>query len=141
MAVETYEKIVELKKITAKGKDLIWLYLKMAECQFRMESFEKSLLLALETLHRNPRNALEKAEARSYLTDNYYELGRFREAVDEGEKTLELAKRFPNDDMFYVRMAMSYHKLGDKKSFAKYRTLFRKLFRDDNWNKYLEKLV
>jgi tetratricopeptide (TPR) repeat protein len=141
MAIETYEKILELKKITAKNKDLVWIYLKMAECQFRMESFEKSLLLALETLHRTPRNPLEKAEARSYLTDNYYELGRYREAVDEGEKTITLAARFPNDDLFYVRMALSYHKLGDKKSFAKYRALFRKLFREDNWNKYLEKLA
>jgi tetratricopeptide (TPR) repeat protein len=141
MAIESYEKILELKKLTAKSKDLVWLYLKMAGCQFRMESFEKSLLLALETLHRNPRNTLEKAEARSYLTDNYYELGRYREAVEEGEKTLLLAKRFPNDDLFYVRMALSYHKLGDKKSFTKYRALFRTMFRDDNWNKYMEKLA
>jgi tetratricopeptide (TPR) repeat protein len=141
MAIETYEKILELKKLTAKAKDLVWIYLRMAECQFRMESFEKSLLLALETLHRNPQNTLEKAEARSYLTDNYYELGRYREAADEGEKTLLLAKRFPNDDLFYVRMALSYHKLGDTKAFHKYRALFRKMFRDDNWNKYLEKLA
>jgi tetratricopeptide (TPR) repeat protein len=141
MALETYEKILELKQLTAKAKDLVWIYLKMAECQFRMESFEKSLLLALETLHRNPRNTLEKAEARSYLTDNYYEMGRYREAVDEGEKTLLLAKRFPNDDLFYVRMALSYHQLGNKKSFTKYRALFRKMFRNDNWNKYLEKLA
>jgi tetratricopeptide (TPR) repeat protein len=141
MAIETYKKILELKKLTEKTKDLVWIYLKMAECHFRVESFEKSLLLALETLHRNPRNTLEKAEARSYLTDNYFELGRYQEAVDEGEKTLLLAKRFPNDDLFYSRMALSYHKLGDKKSFAKYRALFRKLFRDDNWNKHLDKLA
>jgi len=30
--------------------------------------------------------------------------------------------------------------LGDKKAFAKYRSLFRKMFQEDNWNKYLEKL-
>ena len=77
----------------------------------------------------------------AYLTDNYYELGRYKEAVEEGEKTLLIAKRFQNDDLFYVRMALSYHKLGDKKSFVKYRTLVRKLFREDNWNKYLEKMV
>jgi tetratricopeptide (TPR) repeat protein len=141
MAVETYEKILELKKLTAKSKDLVWLYLKMAECQFRMESFEKSLLLALETLHRNPRNPLEKAEAHSYLTDNYYEMGRYREAVEEGEKVVKMTVRFPNDDLFYVRMALSYHKLGDRKSFAKYRALFKKMFREDNWNKFLEKLA
>jgi len=141
MALETYEKILELKQITAKKKELVWLYLKMAECEFRLESFEKSLLIALEILRRSPGNKLEKAEARSYLTDNYYELGRYKEAVEEGERTLMLAKRFPNDDLFYVRMALSYHKLGDKKSFAKYRSLFRKMFQDDNWNKYLEKLV
>jgi tetratricopeptide (TPR) repeat protein len=140
MAIEIYERILEFKKLTAKPKDLVWIYLKMAECQFRMESFEKSLLLALETLHRNPKNTLEKAEARSYLTNSYYELGRYREAVDEGEKTLLLANRFPNDDLFYVRMALSCHKLGDKRSFLKYRALFRKMFRDDNWNKHLEKL-
>jgi tetratricopeptide (TPR) repeat protein len=141
MALETYEKILELKQITGRKKDLVWLYLKMAECEFRLESFEKSLLIALEVLRRSPGNKLEKAEARSYLTDSYYELGRYKEAVDEGEKTLKLARRFPNDDLFYVRMALSYHKLGDKKSFAKYRSLFKNMFREDNWNKYLEKLV
>jgi tetratricopeptide (TPR) repeat protein len=141
MALETYEKMLELKRITEKKKDLFWVYLKMAECHFRLQAFEKSLIVALETLRRNPGNKIEKAEARSYLTDNYYELGRYKEAVEEGEKTLLLAKRFPNDDLFFVRMALSYHKLGDKKSFSKYRTLFRKLFRGDNWNKYLEKLI
>ena len=141
MAVESYEKILQLKQITAKANDLIWLYLKIANCHFRLESYEKSLLTALEILRRNPRNKLEKAEARSYLADNYYELGRYKEAVEEGEKTLRLAARFPNDDLFYLRMALSYHKAGDKKSFIKYRGLFRKMFREDNWNKYLEKLV
>ncbi|NLT68591.1 MAG: tetratricopeptide repeat protein [Acidobacteria bacterium] len=140
MAHETYQKILELKQITGKKNELVWLYLKMAECQFRLGSFEKSLLNALEILRRNPRNKLEKAEARSYLTDNYYELGRYKEAVEEGEQTLKLARRFPNDDLFYVRMALSYHRLGNRRAFSKYRTLFRKLFNDENWNKYLEKL-
>jgi tetratricopeptide (TPR) repeat protein len=140
MALDTYEKILELKQITGKKKDLAWIYLKMAECFFRLESFEKSLLVTLEMLRRKPRNKLEKAEARSYLTNNYYELGRYKEAVEEGEETLLLAKRFANDDLFYVRMALSCYKLGDKKSFAKYRRLFRKMFRENNWNKYLEKL-
>jgi tetratricopeptide (TPR) repeat protein len=141
MATETYEKILKLKQIAGKKKDLVWIYLKMAECQFRLEAFEKSLIIALETLRRNPGGKLEKAEARSYLTNNYYELGRYKEAVEEGDKTLLLAKRFPNDDLFYVRMALSFHKLGDKKSFLKYRALFRKMFQGDNWNKYLDKLV
>lgn len=141
MALETYEKILELKQITSKKKDIVWLYLKIAECHFRLEAFEKSLLVALEILRRNPRNKLEKAEARSYLTNSYYELGRYKEAVEEGEETLKLAQRFPNDDLFYIRMALSYHKLGDKKSFAKYRALFSKMFREDNRNKYLDKLV
>jgi tetratricopeptide (TPR) repeat protein len=132
--------MLELKQITDKQKDLVWVYLKMAECHFRLEAFEKSLIVALEMLRRGSGNILEKAEARSYLTDNYYELGRYKEAVEEGEKALLLAKKFPNDDLFYARMALSYHKLGDKKSFAKYRSLFRKMFREDNWNKYLEKL-
>ena len=141
MALETYEKILELKQITSKQKDMVWLYLKIAECYFRLESFEKSLLIALETLRRNPRNKLERAEARSYLTNSYYELGRYKEAVEEGEETLQLAKRFPNDDLFYMRMALSYHKLGDKKSFATYRALFKSMYREDGRNKYLEKLA
>jgi tetratricopeptide (TPR) repeat protein len=141
MALESYEKILELKQITGKKKDLVWIYLKIAECRFRLESYEKSLLVTLEILRRNPRNKLERAEARSFLTNNYYELGRYKEAAEEGEKTIALARRFTNDDLFYIRMALSYHKLGDKKSFAKYRSLCRKMFKEDNWNKYLEKLV
>jgi tetratricopeptide (TPR) repeat protein len=140
MALETYEKILELKQINGKKQDLIWLYLKMAECQFRLEAFEKSLLIALETLRRNPRNKIEKAEARSYLTSCYYELGRCKEAVEEGEETLLLAKRFPNDDLFYFRMALGYHKIGNKKSFAKYQALFRKMFPADGRIKYLDKM-
>ncbi len=141
MALESYEKILELKQISDKKSDLAWLRLKLADCHFRLESYEKSLLLALETLRRNPKNKLEKAEARSYLAINYYELGRCKEAVEEGEATLKLAKRFNNDDLLYIRMAMSFHKLGDKKSFEKYRALVRELFPENNWNKYLEKLV
>ncbi len=140
MAIETYEKILKLKQLTSRSEDLHWIYLKMAECHFRTNSFEKSLLIALETLHRNPQDVLEQAEARSFLTNNYYELGRYQEAVEEGHATLKLAKRFPNDDLFYVRMALACHKLGNRKEFARYRSLFRKLFKDDNWNKQLDKL-
>jgi hypothetical protein len=61
--------------------------------------------------------------------------------VEEGEQTLKLAKRFPNDDIFYMRMALCYHKLGDKKAFATYRALFRSMYREDTRNKYMEKLV
>lgn len=140
MELETYGKILELKQITGKRKDLVWLHLNIAECQFRLKLYEKSLLGTLETLRRAPRNKLEKAEARSFLTNNYYELGRYKEAVEEGEKTIQIAKRFPNDDLFYLRMALAYNKLGNKRSFAKYRSLYRRMFRGDSWNQYLEKL-
>lgn len=141
MALETYEKILELKQISGKKQNLIWLYLKMAECQFRLEAFEKSLLITLETLRRNPRNKVEKAEARSYLTNCYYELGRYKEAVEEGEETLKLAKRFPNDDLFYFRMALGYHKTENRKFFVKYHALFKKMFPEDSRIKYLDKLA
>jgi tetratricopeptide (TPR) repeat protein len=140
MALETYEKIFELNQITGKKKDQNWLYLKIAECYFRLELFEKSLLVTLEMLRRNPRKKEEKVEARSYLTNNYYELGRYKEAVEEGEESLKIARRFLNDDLFYVRMALSYYNLGDKKNFRKYRALYRRMFKDDNWNKYMDKL-
>ncbi len=141
LALETYQRILELKQIAGKKGSLIWLYIKIAECYFHLEQFEKSLIVVLEALRRQPKNKQEKVEIRSYLTNNYYELGRYREAVEEGEKTLGMAKRFPNDCLFYVRMTLSYYKLGDKKSFVKYRTLYRKMFRGDSWNKYLEKLI
>ncbi|MCL2878314.1 MAG: tetratricopeptide repeat protein, partial [Acidobacteria bacterium] len=140
MALETYEKILRLKQLTAKSKDLVWIYLRLAECHFRMGSYEKSLLAAFETLQQQPRNPQEKAEALSFKADNYYELGRYQEAVRDGEKALKLAQRFPNDDLFYVRMARAFHQLGDKKSFDKYRALVGKLFKNDIWNKHLEKL-
>ena len=140
MALETYERIFELNQITGKKNNQNWLYLKIAECYFRLEMFEKSLLVTLEMLRRNPKNKEEKLEARSFLTDNYYELGRYKEAVEEGEKTLKLASRFPNDDLFYARLALSYYNLGDKKAFRKYRTLFKTMFKEEHWNKYLDKL-
>ena len=139
-AVEIYEKMLELKQITGKRENLFGLYIKIADCYFRLEKFEKSLLITLEALRRQPRKPLEKAQVRSYLTNNYYELGRYREAVLEGENTLELSRRFPNDSIFYFRMALSYYRLEEKKSFAKYRALCKKMFPDDEWNKYLDKL-
>ena len=140
MALETYEKILKLKQLTTRSKDIVWIYLKLAECHFRMSSYEKSLLAAFEAIHQSSRNPQEKAEALSFQTNNYYELGRYQEAVRTGEKVLKLAQRFPNDDLFYVRMTLAFHKLGDKKSFVKYRAIVRKLFKGDTWTKYLEKL-
>ena len=140
MALETYEKILKLKQLTGKSKNLAWIYLRLAECYFRMSSHEKSLLAAFEALNQHPRNPEEKAEALGFKAGNYYELGRYHDAVADGEKALKLAQRFPNDDLFYVRMALSFHKLGDKKSFVKYRAIVRRLFKDDIWNRHLEKL-
>lgn len=140
MALDSYRKILEVKQLAGRTQDVLWLYARIALCHFRLKEYEKSLLTTLEALRRQPRKKAEKCELRSYLTDNYYELGRYKEAVVEGEKTLALAKRFPNDHLFYFRMALSYFKLGDMKAFAKYRTACRKLFQDDSWNNYLAKL-
>lgn len=141
MALETYEKMLEIKHLTDKRENLIWLYIKIAQCHFSLERYEKSLLVTLEALRRRPRNNLEKAEIRSYLTNNYYELGRYREAAAEGEKTQQVARKFPGDNLFYFRMALSYFKLGDKKNFNKYRALCRKRFCEDSWIAYLDKLT
>jgi tetratricopeptide (TPR) repeat protein len=141
MALETYEKILELKSITGKRENATWIYLKIAYAHFRLEQFEKSLLVTLEGLRRRPKNVQERAEIHGLLAANYCELGRYREAVAEGEKTLKLAKRFPNSNLLYFRLALAYQKLGDRKSFSKYRTLCKKLFPEDTWNGYLEKLA
>jgi tetratricopeptide (TPR) repeat protein len=139
-ALDVYEKIFKLEQRAAKNKGLIWIRLRFAECHFRMSSYEKSLLAAFEALHQSPRNPREKAEALGYIAVNYYELGRYSEAVRDGEKALKPAQRFPNDDLLYVRMALAFHKLGDGKSFTKYRALVQKMFKDDALNKHLEKL-
>ena len=141
MALETYKKMIELKHLTGKKEGLIRLYILKAECYFRLEEYEKSLLVTLEAVRRQPRNKLEKIEIRSFLTNNYYELGRYVEAVREGEKTLSLGRRFHNDHLFYFHMALSYHKLGDNKAFARYKALCKKLFPTDSWNAYLAKLA
>ncbi|MGD0309251.1 MAG: tetratricopeptide repeat protein [Acidobacteriota bacterium] len=141
MALETYEKMLDLKQLTNKRENLTWLYVRIAQCQFRLERFEKSLLVTLEALRRRPGNKLEKAEVRSYLTNNYCELGRYKEAVAEGEKVVTIARRFPDDNLFYFRMALSYFKLGDKRNFSRYRALCRKRFRGDSWIAYLDKLT
>ncbi|NWG12500.1 MAG: tetratricopeptide repeat protein [Acidobacteria bacterium] len=141
LALESYQKILELKQISGRRENLTWLYLKLAHCYFRLEQFEKSLLVTLEALRRQSRSKQERAEVRSMLTCNYYEMGRYSEAVLEGERTIRAARRFPNDSVFYFRMAMSYHKLGDRKSFAKYRAFCKKHFPGDGWNKYLDKLT
>ncbi len=141
MALETYEKMLDLKQLTNKRENLTWLYVRIAQCQFRLERFEKSLLVTLEALRRRPGNKLEKAEVRSYLTNNYCELGRYKEAVAEGEKVVKIARRFPDDNLFYFRMALSYFKLGDKRNFSRYRALCRKRFRGDSWIAYLDKLT
>jgi tetratricopeptide (TPR) repeat protein len=132
--------MLELKQLTGKRESLIWLYIKIAQCQFRLERFEKSLLVTLEALRRHPRNKMELAEVRGFLTNNYCELGRYSEAVAEGAKTVRIARRFQGDNLFYFRMALSYFKLGDKRNFARYRALCRKRFPEDNWIAYLDKL-
>ena len=140
MALETYEKMLDLKQLTNRRENLTWLYVRIAQCQFRLERFEKSLLVTLEALRRRAGTKLEKAEVRSYLTNNYCELGRYKEAVAEGEKTIKIARKFRGDNLFYFRMALSYFKLGDKRNFSRYRALCRKRFRGDSWIAYLDKL-
>ena len=140
-ALESYQKILELKQLTGDRKNLPALYIQIAHCHFRLDQFEKSLLVTLEGLRRQPKDKTERAELRSYLTNNYHEMGRYRDAVEEGLRTLKVARRFHGDSIFYVRLALSYYKLGDKKNFKLYRSLCRRRFRSDSWIAYLEKLM
>jgi len=105
----------------------------------RLQSFEKSLIVALETLRRNPGNRLRRRKPEAILLIITTSLDVIRKPWKRARR-LCCWQRFPNDDLFYVRMALSYQ-IGDKRSFKKYRVLFRKMFRDDNWNKLPEKLA
>jgi tetratricopeptide (TPR) repeat protein len=68
MALETYKKMIELKHLTGKKEGLIRLYILKAECYFRLEEYEKSLIVTLEAVRRQPRNKLEKSVASLPIT-------------------------------------------------------------------------
>ena len=82
----------------------------------------------------------EHAEVHSYLSNNYYALGRYPEAVEAGEETLKISDQFHNMKIMLPNLAMSYYQLGQKDKFHFYRDWCNRAFPELRWTKELNKL-
>lgn len=139
-ALGIYLKLLELKIIANERNHLIRLLIAIMHCYYRLKEYGKSLATCQQALKERIDDKQELAEIRSYLTNNYYELQRYEEAVAEGKKTLEISKQFNNLQLMLRSMALSCYKLGDYKGFKKYKDWHERAFPEDNWNKYLNNL-
>ncbi|MCZ6767664.1 MAG: hypothetical protein O7D93_00295, partial [Acidobacteria bacterium] len=80
------------------------------------------------------------AEVHSYLTNNYYALGRYREAVEAGEKTLKISDKFHKMELMLPNLALSCYHLGQEDKFHFYRDWCNRDFPDLRWTRELNKL-
>lgn len=140
MAVDSYLKILELKELTEKDESLCWLYIEIARCYYQLKEYKKSLLFVEKALKETIEDKNELAEIRSYLTNNLHGLGKFEEAVREGEKTLKVSSSFRNIEMMLSNLALSYYQLNKKDKFKFYRDWCNRAFPDFSWTKQLNKL-
>lgn len=140
LALDSYQKILELKKISGGDQDLCWLYIEIAHCHYRLKQYQKSLEICQHALEEPIRDKRELAEIRSYLTNNFYELGHYEKAVEEGEKTLKISRNFHNLKLMLFSMALSYYKLGDRRNFKKYQDWCQREFPEENLTRYIEGL-
>jgi hypothetical protein len=86
------------------------------------------------------RDPQEKAHLLALAAISLFELGSEDLATGQGEKALSLSTQFRDVDQLLFRLALAYHKLGDVKSFRRYRIWCSKSFPDNAWNRMLSKL-
>ena len=140
MALDSYLKILELKELSPSKGSLSWLYIEIAHCYYLLKQHVESLDFAKKALDLPIENKEERAEVQSYLTNNYYALGRFQEAVEAGEKTLGISDRFHNLEIMLPNLALSYYQLGENEKFQLYRDRCNRDYPDLSWTKQLNKL-
>lgn len=140
LALDSYLKILELKELERKEESLGWLYIEIAHCYYQLKEYKKSLLFAQKALKEPIEDRDEVAEIRSYLTNNLHALGKFEEAVREGEKTLKISKKFHNIEIMLSNLALSCYNLNKKEKFKFYRDWCNRAFPDFSWTKQLNKL-
>jgi tetratricopeptide (TPR) repeat protein len=141
MALQSYLKILEVKKLTAGDDHYRWLYIEIAHCYYHLKEHENSLLYVRKALKwPSDEDKEELAELRSYLTNNLCALGKYSEAVAEGEKTLKISRDFHNIELMLTNMAMSFYHLNDKTKFEEYRKWCNRSFPSHGWTRQLNKL-
>lgn len=140
-ALRSYLKILELKELSAKPESLCWLYIEIAHCYYQLKEHKKSLEFVERALQEPIEDQEELAEIRSYLTNNYYALGRYTEAVAEGEKTLKISSHFHDIEIMLTNLALSYYHLNQKKKFDYYRDWCNRAFPENSWTRHLNKLA
>ena len=140
MARDAYLKLLELKKLQSKNESLSWLFSEIAHCYYQLKEHHKSLQFVEQALKEPAGDQRELAEIRSYLTSNLNALGRYEEAVREGEKTLKIADNFQSMAIMLPNLALSYYQLDQKEKFKFYRDWCNRSFPDLSWTKQLNKL-
>lgn len=140
-AMDCYAKLLEAKKLVRKSQEsLAWLYGEIAYCHYQLSEHEETLRAIEEALRETIEKKEELAELRSFLTNSYQALGRYQDAVREGERTLKICRQFPSLDMMLPNLALSYYHLGNIEQFKFYRNWCNREFPDRSWTKQLNKL-
>ena len=140
MALDSYLKILELKKLTSSEESLCWLYIEITRCYYQLKEYKKSLQFVRKGLKEPVEEKEELADVRGYLTNNLYALGRFQEAAREGEKTLKISQEFPHMEIMLSNLALSYYNLNETDKFKFYRDWCNRAFPNFGWTKQLNKL-
>ena len=141
MALDSYLKLLELKELDPDGESLCWLNIEIAHCYYSLKEHEKSIECVEKALSEPIEDKEENAEVHSYLTNNYYALGRYREAVEAGEETLKISDHFHNLEIMLPNLALSYYHLGQEDKFQFYRDWCNRAFPDLRWTRELNKLA
>ncbi len=140
MALDSYLKLLELKELEPEKDPLAWLYIETANCYYNLKEHEKSIEFVGKALQEPIEDKEEQAEIQSYLTNNYYALGRYQEAIEAGEKTLKLSEQFNNMEIMLPNLTLSYYHLGQEDKFHFYRDWCNRAFPDLSWTQQLNKL-
>jgi tetratricopeptide (TPR) repeat protein len=140
-ALQCYQKLLEARRLVRKPQEsLAWLYSEIAYCHYQLSEHEDTV----GTVHEALREPMEKkedlAELRSYLTSSLHGLGRYQEAVREGEKTLRIARHFPGIEIMLPNLAMSYYHLGNLEQFRHYREWCNRDYAERGSTRQLNKL-
>ncbi|MCZ6877118.1 MAG: tetratricopeptide repeat protein [Acidobacteria bacterium] len=140
LALKSYLKLLELKELVPDGDSLCWLYIEIAHCYYSLKEHEKSIECVEKALSESIEDKEENAEIHSYLSNNYYALGKYQEAVEAGEATLKISDQFHNLKIMLPNLALSYYQLGQEDKFHFYRDWCNRAFSDLRWTKELNKL-
>jgi len=140
-ALECYRKLLDAKKLAPKpGESLAWLYAEIAYCHHQLNEHEDVVQVVRAALREPIEKKEELAELRALLCSAHLGLGRYQEAVREGERTLKLCHQFSGVEMMLPNLAMAYYHLGNLEQFRLYREWCNRDYPDRSSTRQLNKL-